>query len=314
MYEFNHDDINPSAFGKVAVLYGGNSSEREVSLASGARVFQSLESQGFNCTLIDSQENLIEQLQATKPDVVFLALHGSDGEDGTVQGLLDAMNIPYTGSGVLASALGMDKYRSKLVWQSVGLFTPEFAVVTDEPQSMEHAESLLPAFVKPSLGGSSVGVALVQRPMQLIEAVDKAREHVGDGVVLVESLVEGPEFTVGILHGQPLPVINIRPANNFYDYAAKYLSDSTRYLVPCGLSEAQEQELQAIALTAFEVLGCKGWGRIDFMQDGDGKFWLLEANTIPGMTEHSLLPMAAKAAGLSFDQLIVEILKTANVK
>ena len=295
---------------KVAVLFGGDSAEREVSLQSGERIYSALDAQGVACQLIDTRENLVQQLQDYMPDVVFIALHGRGGEDGTVQGLLETMGIPYTGSDVFASALAMDKYRSKLLWQSIGLPTPEFALVTD-CDSLEYAESLLPAFVKPSMEGSSVGVARVERRDQLGSACELA--GVSHRPVLVEALVDGPEFTVGILHGQALPVVKIMTESGFYDYEAKYLSDNTRYEIPCGLAQTQEQELQVLALTAFETLGCSGWGRVDFMQDQRGRFWILEVNTVPGMTDHSLVPMAAKVAGLSFEELVIEILKGANV-
>ncbi|WP_067514668.1 D-alanine--D-alanine ligase [Endozoicomonas ascidiicola] len=316
-YDRSDDPFDPASFGKVAVLYGGHSAEREVSLNSGQRIFDSLKSQGVECLLIDtaehdSAERYVEQLLNYKPDMAFIALHGRGGEDGTMQGFLESMGIPYTGSGVMASALAMDKYRCKLLWQSIGLPTAEFALITDfdNIDSLEYAETLLPAFVKPSLEGSSVGVTRVDRRQDLEAACRRAGEH--KGPVLVESFIDGPEFTVGILNGQVLPAIRVEATSEFYDYEAKYLSDSTRYHLPSGLTEVKEQELQAIALTAFESIGCEGWGRVDFMQDQQGRFWLLEVNTIPGMTDHSLVPMAANAAGLSFDDLIVEILNTAS--
>lgn len=310
-YDQGCEYVDPKAFGKVAVLFGGNSAEREVSLTSGERIHAALSRQGIQCRLIDTCQNTIGQLQEYGPDCAFIVLHGRGGEDGTMQGLLATMGIPYTGSGVMASALAMDKYRCKLLWQSIGLPTPEFALVTDV-DNLGYAESLLPAFVKPSLEGSSVGVARVDRREDLEAACRRASEH--NGPVLVESFIDGPEFTVGILNGQALPAIKIEAEGEFYDYEAKYLSDNTRYLIPCGLSSVREQELQAIALTAFEALGCSGWGRVDFMQDQQGRFWLLEVNTIPGMTDHSLLPMAAAEAGLPFDELVIEILKTADVR
>ncbi|WP_419535426.1 D-alanine--D-alanine ligase [Endozoicomonas sp.] len=310
-YDRSCDHFDPKAFGKVAVLFGGNSAEREVSLISGERIYAALNRQGVKCQLIDTCENVIEQLQEYGPDYAFIALHGRGGEDGTMQGLLETMGIPYSGSGIMASALAMDKYRCKLLWQSIGLPTPEFALVMGA-DNLGHAESLLPAFVKPSMEGSSVGVARVDRREDLEAACERAAEH--KGPVLVESFIDGPEFTVGILNDQALPVIKIEAEGEFYDYEAKYLSDNTRYSIPCGLTSIKEQELQAVALTAFEALGCSGWGRVDFMQDQQGRFWLLEVNTIPGMTDHSLMPMAAADAGLSFDELVIEILKTADVR
>ena len=211
------------------------------------------------------------------------------------------------GSGVMASALAMDKYRSKLLMQAVGLPTPDFQLVLN-PEQLEHCADLLPAFVKPSLEGSSVGVARANREQDLYPAWEKASQY--GASVLVEQFIDGPEFTVTVLNGQALPAIKIESQEEFYDYEAKYLSEETGYRLPCGLSEAEEQEMQALALTAFETLGCSGWGRVDFMQDERGRFWILEVNTVPGMTDHSLVPMAAKAVGLDFEQLVLEILKT----
>ena len=301
------DQFDPCAFGKVAVLLGGTSAEREVSLATGERIFAALTRQGVNCQLIDPADGLIEQLLEYRPDRAFIALHGRGGEDGTVQGLLEAMGIPYQGSGVLSSALAMDKYRTKLLWQAVGLATPDFRLI-ENPEALEYCHEMLPVFVKPSLEGSSVGVARVDREQDLYPAFEKAAEY--NSSVLVEQFIDGPEYTVTVLNGEALPAIRIEARNEFYDYEAKYLSDDTDYRLPSGLSKIREQEMQAIALTAFESLGCSGWGRVDFMEDSRGRFWLLEVNTIPGMTEHSLVPMAAKAAGLDFDALVLEILKS----
>ena len=307
MYNRSTEYFDAKAFGRVAVLFGGNSAEREVSLTSGERVYAALVRSGIECQLIDTAGKAVEQIMAYQPDRVFVALHGTGGEDGTIQGVLEYLDIPYTGSKVLASALAMDKYRCKLLWESIGLPTPDFRLVNCE-EDLEYCEDLLPVFVKPSMEGSSVGIGRVNRKEDLFAAWEKAAVH--HGSVLVEQLVEGPEFTVGILNGQALPAIRIEAKTEFYDYEAKYLSDDTGYVIPCGLSKVQEQEMQAVALTAFESLDCSGYGRVDFMQDPQGRFWLLEVNTLPGMTDHSLLPMAAKDTGLSFDQLIVEILKT----
>ena len=301
------DRFDPRAFGKVAVLLGGTSAEREVSLVTGERIYAALTRQGVECQLIDPADGLMEQLLAHKPDRAFIALHGRGGEDGTVQGLLEAMGIPYQGSGVLASALAMDKYRTKLMWQAVGLPTPDFNLV-ENPEALEYCHEMLPVFVKPSLEGSSVGVARVDREQDLLPAYENAVGH--NSAVLVEQFIDGPEYTVGILNGEALPVIRIEAQNEFYDYEAKYLSGDTGYRLPSGLNKTREQEMQAIALTAFETLGCSGWGRVDFMEDSRGRFWLLEVNTIPGMTEHSLVPMAAKSVGLDFDALVLEVLKS----
>lgn len=305
------DHFDPKAFGKVAVLFGGNSAERDVSLTSGERIYAALNRQGIECQLIDTRENVIEKLQKYGPDYAFIALHGRGGEDGSMQGLLETMDIPYSGSGIMASASAMDKYRCKLLWQSIGLATPDFVLVMGA-NNLGYAESLLPAFVKPTMEGSSVGVERVDRKEDLEAACKRAAEHKDS--VLVESFINGPEFTVGILNGQALPVIKIETESEFYDYKAKYLSGNTRYSIPCGLTPIKEQELQAVALTAFEALGCSGWGRVDFIQDQQERFWLLEVNTIPGMADHSLMPKAAADAGLSFDELVVEILKTADVR
>ncbi|MDD7804050.1 MAG: D-alanine--D-alanine ligase [Endozoicomonas sp. (ex Botrylloides leachii)] len=293
--------------GKVAVIAGGNSTERAVSLVSGESIYKALQRKGVECRFIDAAEQLAEQLVAYRPSCVFIALHGAGGEDGSVQGLLDCMGISYTGSDVLSSALAMDKYRSKLLWQSVGLPTPAFQVISS-PDDLEHCHSLLPAFVKPSQEGSSLGVTRVDKEQDLIKAWETARRY--NHFVLVEAFIDGPEFTVGIIDGEPLPAVRIDVPGMFYDYDAKYHSNDTRYIVPCGLSKAQEQEMQAIALTAFEVLNCSGWGRVDFIQDEQGRFWLLEVNTIPGMTKRSLFPMAAKQAGIEFDDLVLNILRS----
>ncbi len=301
------DDVR--AFGKIAVIHGGCSVEREVSLASGDRIYEALQKSGIECQLIDAADNLVDALLTYKPDRAFVALHGTGGEDGTVQGLLDHMGIAYPGSDVLSSALAMDKYRSKLLWQSVGLPTPAFQLVNSEAD-LQYCTALLPAFVKPSQEGSSVGVTRVESEQDLHLAWEAASSHRGS--VLVEKLIDGPEFTVAILGDQKLPAVRIETADVFYDYEAKYLSEETKFIVPCGLTPVQEQEMQALALTAFEVLGCSGWGRVDFMQDAQGRFWLLEVNTIPGMTDHSLVPLAANAIGLSFEDLIIAILRTSD--
>ena len=305
----NSQGENMDAFGRVAVLYGGTSSEREVSLQSGERVFQALVSKGVDAVLIDAADDLVGQLIGIRPDRVFLAMHGSPGEDGTVQGMLELLSIPYTGSGVAASALAMDKYRSKLVWGSLGLPTPAFAHIT--AGSDYDIDALpVPCFLKPNNEGSSICTFPVYNREELKAGVEKVLEHAGE--VLVEQLVEGPEFTVSVLNGKALPGIRMDTDNTFYDYEAKYLSEETRYSLPCGLSEEKEQELRELALVAFNSLGCTDLGRVDVMQDQDGKFWLLEVNTVPGMTSHSLVPMAAKAVGLDFEDLVLELLKTAG--
>lgn len=295
-------------FGKVAVLFGGKSAEREVSLKSGSRVLDALQRQGVDAHAFDPAARKLDELAAF--DRAFIMLHGRYGEDGTIQGALELMGIPYTGSGVMASAVGMDKWRTKLLWRSVGLPVPEF-VMLDPGSDFAAVEKQLglPLFVKPACEGSSIGVTKVSRPGELRPAYAEAAKH--DSLVLAEQGIFGGEYTVAILGDEALPIIRIEPATEFYDYEAKYLRDDTRYLCPCGLPEARERELRAQALEAFRVLGCRGWGRVDFLMDGEGKAYFLEVNTSPGMTDHSLVPMAARVAGLSYEQLVVRVLSLA---
>jgi len=301
-----------SNFGKVAVLFGGRSAEREVSLKSGAAVLAALQRSGVDAHAFDPAERDLSELKAEKFDRVFMMLHGRYGEDGTVQGALELMGIPYTGSGVMASAIGMDKWRSKLIWQAAGLPIPEYEALTEPTDWEAVAEHLdLPLFVKPASEGSSVGVVKVKTVEELPVAYAEAAKH--DKVVIAETFMSGGEYTVAILNGKALPAIKIEPAREFYDYEAKYLRDDTRYLCPCGLSEEQEAEMQHMAQLGFQLIGGQGWGRIDFLRGEDGKMYLLEANTAPGMTDHSLVPMAARQAGLSFEQLVLEILEGAHV-
>ncbi len=293
---------------KVAVLLGGNSAEREVSLQSGEAVFQALIKQNINAVKIDPQMNLLAQLNQEKPDMAFIALHGVGGEDGTIQGLLEFYGLPYTGSDVKASALCMDKWRTKLIWQALGLPTPKFIQAHTVNELEVFAQEVgVPLMVKPALEGSSIGISKVNDLSEL-EGAFKAAKETGSPV-LAEQFISGKEFTIAILDDKALPVIQLKTANDFYDYNAKYIQDDTEYLIPCGLSEQQEKDLQKLALNAYKALDCKGWGRVDVMQGSDNKFWLIEANTVPGMTGHSLVPMAAKASGLSFEQLILAILK-----
>lgn len=297
--------------GKVAVLLGGNSAERTVSLNSGNAVYEALVSKGVNAVKIDSKENLIEQLNQHNVDVAFIALHGVGGEDGTVQGLLEFYGLPYTGSGVKASAICMDKWRTKLIWQGLGLPTPEFISACDASELTTFSQKVgLPLMVKPALEGSSIGISKVKQESEIDSAFNAANDT--GSPVLAEQFITGKEFTVAILNGKALPAIQLKPANDFYDYNAKYIQDDTEYLLPCGLSEEKEQELQALALKAYESLDCQGWGRVDVMQDETEKFWLIEVNTVPGMTDHSLVPMAARASGLEFSDLVLEILSAVN--
>jgi D-alanine-D-alanine ligase len=302
-------------FGRVAVLFGGSSAEREVSLMSGSRVLAALQRRGIDAQGFDPATRPLAELAGF--DRVFIALHGRHGEDGTVQGMLELLGIPYTGSGVLACAVGIDKWRCKLLWQAVGLPIPDFRLLdaTSDFDAVE-AELGLPIFVKPSCEGSSIGVTMVTRPGMLRAAWETAVRH--DPVVLAEKAVLGGEYTVAVLgEGESmlaLPIIKIEPATAFYDYEAKYTRDDTRYLCPAGLPAATEQHLRGEALRAFRILGGRGWGRVDFLMDADGRAYFLEANTAPGMTDHSLVPMAARAAGIDYDELVVRVLALAKVE
>lgn len=299
------------AFGRVAVLYGGTSAEREVSLKSGAAVLAALQGAGVDAYGIDAGDDLVERLIAERPDRVFSALHGRGGEDGSLQGMLEYLKLPYTGSGVMASALGMDKLRTKQVWQSLGLPTPAYAVLRDEAECAAVVEQLgTPLIIKPIHEGSSIGMAKVHSLAELQAAWTEAQKY--DDIALVEQWVTGAEFTVAILDRQVLPAIRLSTPNTFYDYQAKYLASDTQYQCPCGLSEEREAELADLCLRAFEAVGCRGWGRVDVMQDAEGRFYLLEVNTTPGMTDHSLVPMAAAAAGMNFTDLVLAILASAR--
>ena len=301
-----------SQFGKVAVLLGGKSAEREVSLMSGNAVLEALRSRGVDAHGFDPSLRPLEDLLREKFSRVFIALHGRYGEDGTVQGALELLNIPYTGSGVMASALAMDKWRTKLVWQAVGIPTPRFEILTAASDFSAVAATLgLPLIVKPSREGSTIGLTKVVQADQLEAAYHLAAQH--DPMVLAEQFISGMELTASILGGTALPLIRIAAASGLYDYHAKYFAEDTQYLCPSGLPEGEEKKLQALALRAFDIVGCSGWGRVDIMLDPSGSPHLLEVNTSPGMTSHSLVPMAAKACGLSFPDLVVRILESAHV-
>lgn len=303
---------------KVAVLLGGVSAERDVSLNSGAAVLAGLREGGIDAHPVDPRDVDVTRLKEMGFDKAFIALHGRGGEDGTLQGLLELTGVPYTGSGVMASAISMDKWRSKLLWQGAGLpVAPWVALTRGEFESglnndvvQRIAELGLPVIVKPSREGSSVGMSKVEESGALTAALALAFQH--DDEVLIEKWLSGPEFTVGMLGEEILPSIRIQPAGTFYDYEAKYLSDETKYFCPSGLEVEDEANLQNLVLKAWRALGCRGWGRIDAMLDSDGQFYLLEANTAPGMTSHSLVPMAARQAGLTFSQLVVQILELAE--
>ncbi|MFL1465304.1 D-alanine--D-alanine ligase [Marinobacter sp. DUT-3] len=296
------------ALGRVAVFMGGDSAEREVSLKSGNAVLAALQSAGVDAYGVDVKGCLLRTVDSPEFDRVFIALHGRGGEDGTLQAILSQAGIPYTGSEMLASALAMDKLRTKYVFEGCGLPTPKFRAMGAVSEVDDILRNLsLPLSVKPSREGSSIGIRKVTNRDELVEAYQEACTL--DSLVLVEEWVEGPEFTVSLLQDQALPAIGLSTDHVFYDYEAKYEADDTRYRIPCGLDPETELELQHLALDAFRVVGCRTWGRVDIMQDRDGGFWLLEVNTVPGMTDHSLVPMAARAAGISFEELVVRILK-----
>jgi len=299
--------IAPKDFGRVAVLFGGMSAEREVSLKSGNAVLDALQSAGVDAFGIDVGEDFLQRLLNEKIDRAFIILHGRGGEDGSMQGLLECAGIPYTGSGILASALAMDKLRTKQVWHSLGIPTPRHAVLCSEADCISAATELgFPLIVKPAHEGSSMGRAKVSSAPELIDAWKAASTY--DSQVLVEQWIQGPEFTIATLRDQVLPPIALGTPHTFYDYDAKYIANDTQYRIPCGLDAAKEQELMDLTAKACEALGIAGWGRADVMQDADGQFWFLEVNTAPGMTDHSLVPMAARAAGLDFQQLVLAIL------
>jgi D-alanine-D-alanine ligase len=298
--------------GKVAVLLGGKSAERDVSLKSGSMVLAALRRKGVDAHPFDPKEKGLDALIKERFDRVFIALHGRFGEDGTMQGILEWLGIPYTGSGVLASSLAMDKLRTKRLWAAEGLPTAPYAALTKDSDLKAVARRLgTPLFVKPASEGSSVGMSKVKRAADLEEAFALAVNY--DPVVIAEKFIDGPELTVAILGERALPAIRIETPREFYDYHAKYLADDTRYLIPCGLSAAKEKQIQAMCLKAFHALGCRGWGRVDLMLDRRGRPYLLEINTSPGMTDHSLVPMAAKAVGISYEDLCVKILEGAHV-
>jgi D-alanine-D-alanine ligase len=299
---------DPAAFGRVAVLYGGDSSERAVSLDSGRNVLAALTGRGVAAEGVDGVDALVAALGARRFDRVFNIMHGGAGENGVVQGLLEALGVPYTGSRVLGAALTLDKIRTKQVWIANGLPTPRYERLAPGGDVAAAAARIgLPLIVKPSLEGSSVGVSRVFAAAQLPAAVALARRYPGE--LLMETLIAGGEYTVGILQGAALPSIRIVPAGDYYDYHAKYIADDTQYLCP-GLEPAADAEMRALALAAFEAAGAGGWGRVDVMRDPRGGNWLLEVNTTPGMTSHSLVPKAARAEGIEFDELVWRILET----
>lgn len=303
---------------KVAVLLGGTSAEREVSLMSGKAVLAGLIEAGIDAHPVDIRDFPVMRLKEEGFDKAFIALHGRGGEDGTLQGVLEFLSVPYTGSGVMASAITMDKLRTKCLWQGCGLPISPYVAITRKEMDAGLSDDIrariaalgLPVFVKPSCEGSSVGISRVNEAGTLQAALVEAFRH--DDEVLVEAFLSGPEYTVAVIGDDILPSIRIQVVSEFYDYEAKYFSDDTEYFCPSGLSAEQEAELREIVLKAWRSLGCSGWGRVDLMMGGDGQFYLLEVNTSPGMTSHSLVPMAAKQAGMSFSQLVARILELAD--
>ncbi len=299
----------PSDFGKVAVVFGGDSAEREISLISGRAVLEGLKSKGVDAHGVDKSRDVIDVLTKGKFDRAFLILHGRGGEDGTIQGALETVGLPYTGSGVLGSALAMDKNMAKLVWRARDIPTPDYRVVDAEADLFAAAKELgLPLFVKPVHEGSSIGATPVSDEEGLHTAWFDAARY--DREVMVERLVEGPEYTASILGDEALPLIKLEPSREFYDYEAKYADDAgTSYICPCGLSEEDERRVRELSLLAFKAIGASGWGRVDLLCDDKGNPWFIDVNTAPGMTDHSLVPMAAKQAGIEFDQLVWRILE-----
>lgn len=304
--------MSTSNFGKVAVLLGGRSAEREISLQSGNAVLKALRRRGVDAHPFDPVDQPMEEILKQGFNVAYIALHGRYGEDGTVQGALELMGLPYTGSGVLASALAIDKWRTKLLWQTVGINSPHYAMLNAESDfEMVVKELGLPLIVKPSREGSTIGLYKVMSAEELPDVYRSAAKH--DPMVLAEQFIEGMELTVAILGDIPLPLVRIEAASGLYDYEAKYLSNETGYFCPSGLSAEQENTIQVQALQAHKALGCEGWGRVDLILDKSGKPYFLETNTSPGMTSHSLVPIAARTAGISFEDLVIRILELAHV-
>jgi len=301
------NELTPRDMGRVAVLMGGDSAEREISLKSGAAVWQALRNRGVNAEQMDPRDRPLGDLAAF--DRAFIVLHGRGGEDGVIQGALEALGVPYTGSGVLGSAIGMDKLRTKLVWRGLDLPTPSFRRLRTAEDLVDLETAVgMPVMIKPSHEGSSLGMTRVDRGDSLRAAWDTAVRF--DAEVFAERLIAGDEYTVALLGDEVLPPIRIEATRTFYDFEAKYRADDTRMHCPCGLPDAAEKELKALASAAFEAVGASGWGRVDVMRDGNGRFWLLEINTIPGMTDHSLVPAAARVAGYEMEELVWRILLT----
>lgn len=303
--------VDAKQFGKVAVLMGGKSAEREISLLSGNAVLAALKNNGVDAHGIDVDETIVDNLLAGKYQCVFIVLHGRGGEDGTMQGLLEVMKLPYTGSGVMASSLAMDKLKTKLIWLASGLPTPDFCILDSEESCAKALYKLgLPIIIKPVLEGSSIGMSKVEKEDEMILAWKKAQQC--GGTVIAEKWIEGTEYTAAFLDDQVLPMIKLKTPHQFYDYDAKYEASDTQYICPCGLSAEDESRLADLVRKAFTAVNVRAWGRVDFMIDAQNKPWLIEVNTVPGMTSHSLVPMAAKEAGISFDDLVMRVLSTAH--
>lgn len=301
--------ITAKTFGRVAVLMGGAAAEREVSLKSGKAVLAALQAKGVDATGLDVGANLLGPLLQQSYDRVFNIIHGRGGEDGVLQGGLESLGIPYTGSGVLASALAMDKLRTKLCWLGMGLPTPAWKLLESPADIEECAASLgFPVIVKPANEGSSIGMSRAENLEELRKAYDAAAQF--DCQVFAEQWITGNEYTAAVLKGKPLPLIRLETPHTFYDFDAKYRANTTKYHCPCGLDDETESKLQALAVKACQTVGVEGWGRVDMLVDQAGKPWLIEVNTVPGMTDHSLVPMAAKAAGIDFNELVWQILET----
>tara|TARA_B100000959_G_scaffold108122_1_gene113896 strand:- start:11491 stop:12423 length:933 start_codon:yes stop_codon:yes gene_type:complete len=305
MRTINREEILTN-LGHVVVLNGGTSAEREISLISGNAVFNGLQRLGVKSSVIDVGESIISDLLDASPDLVFNMLHGQGGEDGVIQGMLDVMGISYTGSGVLASALAMDKVKSKLLWQQLGLSTPDFLILDEETDWQGVIDRLERVVVKPVSGGSSLGISIVDNAKDLQTEYLSALEF--DARVMAEKCIEGKEFSTGVLEDQMFPTIQLETSREFFDFDAKYKDDNTRIICPPELSEEKQSELDQLIRDAYESLDCTGLARVDLMQDEDGEFYLLELNTVPGMTEHSFVPMAANQIGIDFDELLLHIL------
>lgn len=295
--------------GKIAVLMGGSAAEREISLKSGRAVWQALDRSGFDAEAVVWDGRSLSIFEEERFQLFFIAVHGKGGEDGSIQAVLDIKGIPYTGSGILSSAIGMDKRKAKIIWRHMGLRTPDFVSVCKDATVEEVEHLKFPLVVKPPCQGSSIGVSLVRSKLDFLTALEVANDYGSE--IMVEKYIFGCEYTVPVLGNKPLPVVKIETERDFYDFSAKYDSSTTRYICPSDLTFEKEKEISDLALQSYLSLGCDGWGRVDFIQDNDGEFHVIEINTVPGMTSHSLVPMSAKQAGFSFEQLVVEILRLA---